>query len=103
MIASLRSMPRTVKGADSPRAGDVGLARGDGRHHEYDRLGPPVPAGPVEATALGTTLVTTTLGNVLVQGRAPAALSGTLEDLRSFVARTHPPLVHHPTSRGAPL
>jgi rhamnulokinase len=59
-----------------------------------DRLGLPVLAGPVEATALG---------NVLVQGRALGALAGTLEDLRVLVARTHPPVVHHPTARGAVL
>ena len=52
-----------------------------------DRLGLPVLAGPVEATALG---------NVLVQGRAHGALSGSLEDLRALVARTQPPVVHHP-------
>jgi rhamnulokinase len=50
-----------------------------------DRLGLTVLAGPVEATALG---------NVLVQGRAHGALSGTLEDLRALVARTQP-IVHH--------
>ena len=44
-----------------------------------DRLGLPVLAGPVEATALG---------NVLVQARAHGTLSGTLEDLRALVART---------------
>ena len=44
-----------------------------------DRLGLPVLAGPVEATALG---------NVLVQARANGALSGSLEDLRALVART---------------
>ncbi len=53
-----------------------------------DRLGIPVLAGPVEATALG---------NVLVQGRALGAVSGTLEDLRSLIARTHEPVVHQPT------
>ncbi len=53
-----------------------------------ERLGLPVLAGPVEATALG---------NVLVQGRALGALSGTLEDLRALVARTQPPVVHQPT------
>jgi rhamnulokinase len=53
-----------------------------------DRLGLPVLAGPVEATALG---------NVLVQGRAHGVLSGTLEDLRALVARTHPAVVHQPT------
>ena len=52
-----------------------------------DRLGLPVLAGPVEATALG---------NVLVQGRALGAVSGTLEDLRSLIARTHEPVVHEP-------
>jgi rhamnulokinase len=52
-----------------------------------DRLGLPVLAGPVEATALG---------NVLVQGRAHGALSGTLEDLRALVARTQPIVRHEP-------
>jgi len=44
-----------------------------------DRSGREVLAGPVEATAIG---------NVLVQGRATGALSGTLEDLRRLVAET---------------
>ena len=44
-----------------------------------DRSGREVLAGPVEATALG---------NVLVQGRAVGALSGSLEDLRRLVAET---------------
>jgi rhamnulokinase len=57
-----------------------------------DRLGLPVLAGPVEATALG---------NVLVQARANHALSGSLEALRSLVARTHPPVRHLPTKAGA--
>ena len=57
-----------------------------------DRLGLPVLAGPVEATALG---------NVLVQARAHGALSGTLEDLRALVARTQPLVVHQP--HGAPM
>lgn len=52
-----------------------------------DRLGLPVLAGPVEATALG---------NVLVQGRANGALSGSLEDLRALVARTQSIVVHEP-------
>lgn len=52
-----------------------------------ERLGLPVLAGPVEATALG---------NVLVQGRALGAISGTLEDLRVLVARTHPPVPYLP-------
>jgi rhamnulokinase len=53
-----------------------------------DRLGLPVLAGPVEATALG---------NVLVQGRALGALSGSLEDLRALVARTQQLVTHQPT------
>ncbi len=57
-----------------------------------DRLGVPVLAGPVEATALG---------NVLVQGRANGAVSGTLEDLRGLISRTHPPVHHLPTKAGA--
>lgn len=44
-----------------------------------DRSGREVLAGPVEATAIG---------NVLVQGRAVGALSGSLEDLRRLVAET---------------
>ena len=52
-----------------------------------DRLGLPVLAGPVEATALG---------NVLVQARALGALSGSLEDLRALVARTQTIVVHEP-------
>ena len=57
-----------------------------------DRVGLPVLAGPVEATALG---------NVLVQGRAQGALSGSLEELRELVARTQPPVPYAPTGRGA--
>ena len=45
-----------------------------------DRTGLPVLAGPVEATALG---------NVLVQARQHGLVSGSLEDLRALVARTH--------------
>ena len=52
-----------------------------------DRLGLPVLAGPVEATAIG---------NVLVQARAHGVLSGSLEDLRALVARTHQIVVHEP-------
>jgi rhamnulokinase len=44
-----------------------------------DRLGLPVVAGPVEATALG---------NVLVQARATGLLSGSLESLRAVAARS---------------
>jgi rhamnulokinase len=52
-----------------------------------DRLGLPVLAGPVEATALG---------NVLVQGRALGALSGRLENLRALVARTQEITTYEP-------
>ncbi len=52
-----------------------------------DRLGLPVLAGPVEATALG---------NVLVQGRTHGALSGSLEELRALVARTQRIVRHEP-------
>ena len=45
-----------------------------------DRSGLPVLAGPVEATALG---------NVLVQARTAGFVSGSLEELRALVARTH--------------
>ena len=54
-----------------------------------DRLGLPVLAGPVEATAIG---------NVLVQARAHGVLSGSLESLRARVARTHQIVVHEPTA-----
>jgi rhamnulokinase len=53
-----------------------------------DHTGRPVLAGPVEATALG---------NVLVQARAAGLLTGTLEDLRQLVARTHPPVRYEPS------
>ncbi len=52
-----------------------------------DACGTTVAAGPVEATALG---------NVLVQARTHGTLSGSLEDLRSLVRRTHQPRLHHP-------
>ncbi|MGB4137174.1 MAG: rhamnulokinase, partial [Microbacterium sp.] len=54
-----------------------------------DRSRLPVLAGPVEATALG---------NVLVQARAAGCFGegATLEDLRSLVARTHPPVRYQP-------
>ena len=52
-----------------------------------DRTGRRVLAGPVEATAIG---------NVLVQARAAGVVSGSLEDLRALVARTHPSTVFEP-------
>ncbi len=52
-----------------------------------DRSRMPVVAGPVEATAIG---------NVLVQGRALGALSGSLESLRDLVARTFTPQIFEP-------
>ena len=52
-----------------------------------DRTGRRVLAGPVEATAIG---------NVLVQARAAGLVSGSLEDLRALVARTHPSTVFEP-------
>jgi rhamnulokinase len=52
-----------------------------------DAAGLPVLAGPVEATALG---------NVLVQGRALGAIDGSLEALRSHVARAFEPLRYNP-------
>jgi rhamnulokinase len=52
-----------------------------------DRSGRPVLAGPVEATALG---------NVLVQGRTIGAVSGSLEDLRGLITRTHDLVRHEP-------
>ncbi|WP_040165898.1 rhamnulokinase [Microbacterium gorillae] len=51
------------------------------------RAGVRVLAGPVEATALG---------NVLVQARAHGLVHGTLEDLRTLVARTHEVTEHRP-------
>jgi len=47
----------------------------------------PVIAGPVEATAIG---------NVLIQGRAIGATSGTLESLRDLVRRTFAPQLYEP-------
>lgn len=52
-----------------------------------DACGTTVAAGPVEATALG---------NVLVQARTHGTLSGSLEDLRSLVRRTHQPRLYDP-------
>jgi rhamnulokinase len=52
-----------------------------------DRTGRVVVAGPVEATALG---------NVLVQGRAAGAVSGSLESLRDLVSRTNQLLTYEP-------
>jgi rhamnulokinase len=46
-----------------------------------DRVGRPVVAGPVEATAIG---------NVLVQARAHGLLRGDLDDLRGTMATTLP-------------
>ena len=54
-----------------------------------DLTGLPVVAGPVEATALG---------NVLVQGRAAGGITGSLEALRSLVARTHDLVSYQPTA-----
>ena len=52
-----------------------------------DRARLPVLAGPVEATALG---------NILVQARAERFITGSLEDLRALVARTHHPIRYDP-------
>ncbi|MFF1571462.1 rhamnulokinase family protein [Leifsonia sp. NPDC058292] len=52
-----------------------------------DRAGLPVLAGPVEATALG---------NVLVQARAHALVSGDLESLRALVAGAFAPTRYEP-------
>ncbi|HST85948.1 MAG TPA: FGGY-family carbohydrate kinase, partial [Kineosporiaceae bacterium] len=52
-----------------------------------DRTGRRVLTGPVEATAIG---------NVLVQARAAGLLSGSLEELRALVARTHPSTIFEP-------
>lgn len=46
-----------------------------------DRLGMPLLAGPVEATALG---------NVLLTARARGLVSGDLESLRALVAKRFP-------------
>jgi rhamnulokinase len=52
-----------------------------------DRVGMPVLAGPVEATALG---------NALVQARAVGLVSGDLETLRALVARNYAPVRYEP-------
>lgn len=54
-----------------------------------DRLGVPVLAGPVEATAIG---------NVLVQARAQGFVSGGLAELREIVAANVQPRRHEPRS-----
>ncbi|GHH44763.1 rhamnulokinase [Streptomyces candidus] len=57
-----------------------------------DHAGRPVLAGPVEATALG---------NVLIQARTAGTLTGTLENLRTLVARTHAPATFTPQPDGS--
>jgi rhamnulokinase len=59
-----------------------------------DRSGRTVLAGPVEATAIG---------NVLVQMRAAGILSGSLEALRSVVARTFEPVRYAPRAHAPSL
>ncbi|MDN4613722.1 rhamnulokinase family protein [Leifsonia sp. F6_8S_P_1B] len=56
-----------------------------------DRLGVPVLAGPVEATAIG---------NALVQGRAAGLISGDLETLRGLVGRVFAPVRYEPARVG---
>lgn len=56
-----------------------------------DRLGLPVLAGPVEATALG---------NVLLAGRAHGLVDGDLQAMRALVATRFPPQQYHPRTRG---
>jgi rhamnulokinase len=58
-----------------------------------DRTGRRVLAGPVEATAIG---------NVLVQARAMGLVSGSLEELRDLVGRTHPPTEYLPRTNDPP-
>ncbi|HEV3170679.1 MAG TPA: rhamnulokinase family protein [Actinocrinis sp.] len=55
-----------------------------------DAVGAPVIAGPVEAAAIG---------NLLIQARAAAAVSGDLADLRALVARTQPLRRFEPSCR----
>ena len=45
-----------------------------------DRSGYPVIAGPVEATAIG---------NLLIQARTAGTITGTLEEVRELISRTH--------------
>lgn len=54
-----------------------------------DRSGYPVIAGPVEATAIG---------NLLIQARTAGTISGTLEDIRGLIARTHHLTTYQPRS-----
>ena len=54
-----------------------------------DRTGLPVLAGPVEATAIG---------NVLVQARTKGLVIGSLDNLRSLVARSFAPVRYGPRS-----
>lgn len=55
-----------------------------------DRTGRTVLAGPVEATAIG---------NVLIQARAQGLVTGSLESLRTLVARAFTPVVYEPRLR----
>jgi rhamnulokinase len=92
---------RAVRQAGELSGRSVGRVHlvGGGVHNDLlcqavaDRTGLPVVAGPVEATAIG---------NVLVQGRAVGALTGSLEALRALVARTQALVTYQPqTARTA--
>jgi rhamnulokinase len=56
-----------------------------------DATGLEVLAGPVEATAIG---------NLVVQARTAGVVSGTLEDLRSLIARNFEIKSFHPIPKG---
>jgi rhamnulokinase len=57
-----------------------------------DRIGAPLLAGPVEATALG---------NVLLTARAQSLISGGLDDLRALVAGNYSPRRYLPEKQGS--
>jgi rhamnulokinase len=77
--------------ADTPLA-SINIVGGGARNAllcqtTADRAGVPVIAGPVEATAIG---------NVLVQARAAAAITGGLAELRALVTATQPTTRYEP-------
>ena len=83
---------RTASDLSGVPVGTVHLVGGGARNAllcqaTADRVGAPVLAGPVEATALG---------NALVQARAVGLVAGDLESLRALVARNYAPVRYEP-------
>jgi rhamnulokinase len=95
LAASFAAAVETARALSGATASVVHIV-GGGSQNELlcqltaDRLGLPVLAGPVEATAIG---------NVLIQARAQGFVTGSLESLRSLVAAAFRPKRYVPTVR----